>query len=305
MSILRINKNRLINNKGLSAIEAVISVAFLALLFLGGTSLISSFYSQQVIGQEQEAVNRLKENLSNWFQNEVNCNDFLAGKVNLDSIPVNNGLSVNSIGSNAFPLDVNIFNSNKTSENKLLKTNDLLTPQIRIQRMALKRFAGETNATSTSSMIGTKELFSRTAVLELTFDKTDATKSTTVVPRGFQIHIPVFTNNAGLVETCQVEVNKQLACESSGGVWSGTKCEPGKFCRHYGAYITVACDGAATCNQFNAIPNPLTGTNNCPSPSTASLTFSEKLYSHNVSCGKKCSKQVHSLISYYTCLYCN
>lgn len=244
-----------LNKKGLSLVEALLSVAFIAMLALGGASLISTFTAQQSIGQEQEAINNLKNNITTWFKNESNCNSVFAGKYNMDSLSASGSYSITTIGSATHPMELPIWNS--TNQETTLKNSMTLTPNIRMKSIEIKRVPSESSLTSTQTNLGGTNLVSRTVMLNFDFEKIpNAGNSSMIAPKSFSVNIPVFTNTSGMIVSCQAEANKELSCAAVGGVWDGTNCQPGKFCTHMGAYIVTGCNGAATCNSFNASPNP-------------------------------------------------
>lgn len=295
--------NRL-NKKGLSLVEALLSVAFIAMLALGGASLISTFTAQQSIGQEQEAINNLKNNITTWFKNESNCNSVFAGKYNMDSLSSSASYAITNIGSASHPMEIPLWN--KKGQERSLSNSMPITPNIKMKSIEIKRVPTESSSTSTQTNLSGTNLVSRTVLLNFDFEIVqNSGNSSMIAPKSFSINIPVFTNTSGMIVSCQAEANKELSCAAVGGLWDGTNCQPGKFCTHMGAYIVTGCNGDTSCNSFNASPNPLNNAYSCPAPATASLTFSEVRYSHSVSCGKKCSKPVTSIINYYTCLYCN
>lgn len=141
-------------------------------------------------------------------------------------------------------------------------------------------------------------------------------------PRNYEF--PVLVNSAGRIIKCMTGSSMEDACVAMGSSLNPAtgKCVPQSQCYYEGAYTVNVCDGNTACtpnagNSYCAnahtgdmsgcpinTPNPINGDISCPNGTATRHQTGSHNTTYQVSCGKKCTRDVIVTSSYYICLRC-
>lgn len=119
--------------------------------------------------------------------------------------------------------------------------------------------------------------------------------------------IPVLADSSNRVTRCNEGTTIEETCVAMKGNYDpATKtCELEKTCKLKGTYQILSCSPSGSCSTLEGTSraNDQSGGFNCPAGSVSNHTGT-KTWTHTVSCGKKCTREITNNMRWYSCLEC-
>lgn len=273
------------NERGFSAISALIGAAIIIIFIMALNSGISALYIQTARTSESNSLGFILNDIEVATQDSEICKMTFAGSNPLNYSPIQNYPSI------AHNISFNL----PSGENKIpITTGATIGNGIVIESIKIQDTTAGTPLSlpvSTEVTIPATLYTKRLAQITITVKRND---DTAIAPVTFSTQF--FVAPSGLVEFCGADSYDMTLCAESGGVWlpskpEGERCRPLNHCRTMGSYSETGLD--------NSFVNPFTNGHNCP---TGSNSFQSGVLTSSTTCGKYCirSKQVRI----YQCLDC-
>ncbi len=281
-------------SRGFSLLEILISISVLGGLALVGGTLVSKFGSQQssIVGKDES--NEFVSSLTRWLPTKEGCEASFLGK----DFPLNSETNFSIDGYKGYGI------SDQLNVGSSIKAGFQLSPKLKVNKLVLR----DKGIAPSTQWFDQKKFRKVVAQIEISMDVVEGSSGQTL--RSRFIEIPVYLNETtNKIERCSGEVSLSDMCSALGATFDEATgaCKPLVNCSLQGTYATLTCDPSKYgCKNATgaSLENPITNSQSCPSGSIASQTGVFQ-YTHQVDCGKKCTKTINNTMKYYICLRCN
>ena len=308
--------NTLFKNKtnGFSLIELVISVAVLSAISLGVAYNIANVFKQQSMVNNMGEAKSFANDLMEYLSSPEYCENELIGQPFNTSM--NKDLSVTGMG------DVK-----SASRGGSIAKNSQLSESIILKELTIANKTGvpAEQVFYQNQNVNLRAIRVTVNMAHRVSEGSGSSNWTDLKPK--YVDIPVLTVGGNIIGCgMNAGLDPQLTCTQIGSTWNASKdsCEPKEQCNLRGTYTRWVCtpaDGGCGGNvttlvggtaggsggkggsTVGGIPNPVTGALSCPPLATPELSGVREA-TYTVSCGKKCTRNIREVTSFFICMEC-
>ena len=310
------NKKRILcntpQNYGFSLVEVIVSLGILSVISLGLAFNTANLFKNQTMLSDRGEAKNFSNNLADYLGSIEFCEGELVGR----PLPARGrrALTVSGMGA--------ISNMSRNVQN-----GSLLSENVRVNNITIENKLG---VPTQQIFDGTNNLDLRVARVTLNLQNKDlgSMNDEWIDLRPKHVDIPVLVL-AGQITACGMSaaLDPQITCAAVGNTWNSSEgtCDPEETCNLRGTFTTWTCTPTyGTCGQnitasiggtagavgggkgassIGGIPNPVTGDLSCP-PGASPEISGERTANYNISCGKKCSRNITETTVFYICMEC-
>lgn len=285
-----------LNRFGFTAAEILVGLAIMGVLSIGVGALVRTVMTHQRTIVSKDEVNSFVSSFTTWVTTDAGCMAGLAGKRFPGSSPEELAVT----GYEGYGM------SELMSPDKTIKTGFKITPQLTLSKLTW----WDKGVAPATVMMGPDTFERRVAQVQMEFAMTIGDMNPSERVRIFEVplYIDPPSRPGKVVRKCFTEMTADNVCAALGNQVDPVtgNCRPQTNCAMAGTYKTLECSPSEYgCENASGEPleNPVTSRQTCPMGAVATQTGVFQ-YTHDVSCGKKCTLSVHNTMKFFVCMAC-